>query len=160
MKIFLELATAEDAPVLHIMQKAAFQPLLDKYQDFETSPANESIERLLLRIEHPSGRFYKIIADGELAGGIRVHWRDNRQYWIGPLFVDPSYQGFGIAQEVMKRVEEIFAQAATWELATILEERGNCHLYEKLGYEQTGKTEKLNGKTTLGFFKKEGAARE
>ena len=30
-----------------------------------------------------------------------------------------------------------------WELDTILQETGNCYLYEKMGYYQTGKTEKV-----------------
>lgn len=41
-----------------------------------------------------------------------------------------------------------------WELDTILEEIGNCYLYEKLGYCKTGKIEKINDKLTLVFYKK------
>lgn len=160
MDIFLERAAAEDAAVLHLMQKEAFQPLLDKYQDFETSPANETLERLLLRIEHPSECFLKILEGNKLAGGVRVHWKENNEYWIGPLFIAPVFQGRGIAQKAMKQLEKGFPDAMSWELATILEERGNCYLYEKLGYERTGKAEKLNEKTTLGYFKKEGAAKK
>ena len=75
---------------------------------------------------------------------------------IGPLFIDPAFQGQGIAQKTMRQLERDFPNAESWELATILEEQGNCHLYEKLGYIRTGKTEKLNTGTTLGYFKKRG----
>jgi len=39
-------------------------------------------------------------------------------------------------------------------LDTILEEAGNCHLYEKIGYMKTGKTEVINEKMTLVFYEK------
>ena len=41
-----------------------------------------------------------------------------------------------------------------WELDTILQEAGNCHLYEKMGYRQTGKTTVINDKMTLVFYQK------
>jgi len=41
-----------------------------------------------------------------------------------------------------------------WELDTILEEAGNCYLYEKMGYRKTDKVEKINEKMTLVFYKK------
>lgn len=44
--------------------------------------------------------------------------------------------------------------SANWELDTILQERRNCHLYEKMGYRQTGKTEVINERLTLTFYEK------
>jgi len=41
-----------------------------------------------------------------------------------------------------------------WKLATILEERKNVHLYEKIGYVKTGEEKKLNEHATLVIFKK------
>ena len=41
-----------------------------------------------------------------------------------------------------------------WELDTILQEKGNCYLYEKMGYKATVKTEKINDKMTLVFYEK------
>lgn len=48
----------------------------------------------------------------------------------------------------------MFPQATSWELATILGEAGNCYLYEKMGYNQTGDSKTINDKTTLIFYKK------
>lgn len=42
-----------------------------------------------------------------------------------------------------------------WELETILQEKGNCYLYEKMGYYTTGHTEKINDNMTLVFYKKD-----
>ena len=42
------------------------------------------------------------------------------------MFIHPSYQGKGIAQKVLTLIEEMFPEATSWELATILEEEKNC----------------------------------
>jgi hypothetical protein len=40
-------------------------------------------------------------------------------------------------------------------LDTILQEKDNCYLYEKLGYRQTSKTEIINDKMTIVFYEKD-----
>lgn len=37
---------------------------------------------------------------------------------------------------------------------TILQEKGNLHLYEKMGYVQTGKVEHINEKMDIVFYEK------
>ncbi len=70
------------------------------------------------------------------------------------MFILPTYQGEGIAQKAIFLIEEMFPQAITWELATILEEERNCYLYEKMGYNKTGVKKILNDNTTLIYYKK------
>lgn len=38
----------------------------------------------------------------------------------------------------MREAERLHG-ATGWELSTILQEQGNCHLYEKMGYHRTGR---------------------
>ncbi|MRS08461.1 acetyltransferase [Bacillus anthracis] len=66
MKIILEKATESDAAVLFQMQIDSFNPLLNKYKDYETNPAKESIEKTIFRINNPSSNFYKMIIDSRL----------------------------------------------------------------------------------------------
>ena len=73
---------------------------------------------------------------------------------ISPIFIMEEYRGNGYAQEAIRLAEEIHG-AGNWELDTILQEKGNCYLYEKMGYRQTGKTEVVNDKMTLVFYKKD-----
>lgn len=152
MKIKLEKATATDAATILAMQKRAFHPLLEKYQDHDTNPANETLERVIGRIESPDSFYYKIMVLEKMAGAIRIKQGEGNRFWVSPLFVDPRFQGRGIAGEAMKQAERLHEKARTWELATILEEEGNCRFYEKLGYQATGSIEQLNDKATLGFF--------
>ena len=42
-----------------------------------------------------------------------------------------------------------------WSLDAILEEKGNCYLYEKMGYHKTGKLWKINEKMTIVYYEKQ-----
>lgn len=154
MNMRLEKATDRDSQSIFDIQVKAFIPLLDKYKDYETNPANESIDRIIMRINRPNGGFYKILFDNKFIGAICVFWKEEGQFWISPMFILPTYQGKGIAQKAIYLIEEMFPQATSWELATILEEERNCYLYEKMGYKQTGVSKKLNDSATLIYYKK------
>ena len=72
---------------------------------------------------------------------------------ISLIFILPEYQGQGIAQKAIQLCEELHGNG-NWELETILQEPRNCHLYEKMGYRQTGKTKVINERLTLTFYEK------
>lgn len=44
-EVTLLRANIDNAKELHAMQVKAFKELLEKYQDFDTSPANENVEK-------------------------------------------------------------------------------------------------------------------
>lgn len=151
MEIKLVKAIAGDVLLLHDVQTKAFQPLLEKYLDYETNPANEPINRLFEKIQYSS--FFKIIVDQKCVGGIRIAVK-NKSYWISPIFILPEFQGKGIAQQAIRQVEQLFTKYNIWELQTILQEQGNCYLYEKLGYERTDFEQVVNERMTLVGYKK------
>lgn len=156
MEITLEKATENDVAALFQMQIDSFTPLLNKYKDYETNPANESIEKTILRINNTSSNYYKMIIDSNLVGAICISQKEiPYKFWISPMFIHPNYQGKRIAQRVLILIEEMFPKAQSFELATILEEERNCILYEKMGYKRTEVIKKLNDKTTLIYYKKE-----
>ncbi|PGK33803.1 GNAT family N-acetyltransferase [Bacillus anthracis] len=156
MEITLEKATESDAAVLFQMQIDSFSSLLNKYKDYETNPANESIEKTILRINNPNSKYYKMIIDSKLVGAICISKKELPcKFWISPMFIHPIYQGKGIAQKVLILIEEMFPKTQSFELSTILEEERSCFLYEKMGYKRTEVIKKLNDKTTLIYYKKE-----
>jgi len=154
MEVTLEKANASDAQSLFDIQVNAFSPLLKVYKDYNTNPANETIERMITRINNPLGGVYKIKSDTILVGAISVWWKEETEFWISPMFIQPKYQGQGIAQKAISQIEELFPQAVSWELATIAEEKRNCYLYEKMGFIKTGEIKKINDSTTLIYYKK------
>lgn len=147
---------ANEAEELWEMQIEAFQDLYEKYQDTETSPATEKIDKIILRLEQWFTYYYFIEVDGIKVGAIRVIdvKKPDKPKRISPVFILKQYRNKGYAQTAIKLVEEIHG-SKNWELDTILQEKGNCHLYEKMGYRQTGKTEQINDKLTLVFYRKE-----
>lgn len=154
MNIQLIRATVEDAGQLWEMQVKSFQKLLDKYQDYETSPANEPIDKMIWRLNQEVTYYYFICMDNVKVGAIRViDYHTDRNKRISPLYVLPEYQNRGIAQKAMLICEEMHG-SEKWELDTILQEEGNCYLYEKMGYRKTGKIKKINDKLTLVFYEK------
>ena len=76
------------------------------------------------------------------------------KFIISLLAVLPQYQGQGIAQQALSVIENLHKDVDRWFLDTILQEPGNCHLYEKLGYRRSGKIEIINDKMTLVFYEK------
>lgn len=155
MEIRLLRAEAKDAAELHAMQVESFMELFEKYQDFETSPANEGVERLEFRLMQDFTYYYFICLGAKKAGAIRIIDKkepsENKR--ISPIFVLPEFQGQGIAQKAIRMCEEIHGREG-WELDTILQEQKNCYLYEKMGYKRIGKTVVINDKLTLVLYEK------
>ena len=155
MDLRLIRATIDDAEQIWNMQRKAFSELLERYQDFDTNPGNESLEKVKWRFQFASTYFYLIQADEKIVGAIRVLDRNDGKSnkKIAPIFVLPEYWNKGIAQAAIREAERMHG-SENWELDTILQEKGNCHLYEKMGYRRTGKTEIVNEKLTLVFYEK------
>lgn len=155
MNVTLLKSNLNDAETLWKMQVTAFKDLLDTYQDYGTNPASEKVDRTIERLSMPETYYYFIMCDDNVAGAIRVvDKKDNNiPKRISPLWVMPEYRGKGIAQQAILKAEE-FHGSDNWELSTIKEEKGNCYLYEKMGYKLTGESQIINDKMTLVFYKK------
>lgn len=156
MEVKLIRADVRDAERLWRMQVEAFAEMYERYQDTETSPATEPAERMVERLKQPFTYYYYIQADSVIVGAVRViDMKDpDRSKRISPIFVMPPFRNKGIAQKALLEAERIHG-STDWELDTILQEAGNCHLYEKMGYRRTGKTTAINDKMTLVFYKKD-----
>ena len=154
--IDLKQAKLKDLNTILQMQKEAFAELYEKYHDTETSPATEEYKDILFRFNQPETTYYFITADNIKVGVIRiVDCKDGvTRKRISPIFIMPEYRNRGYAQQAIKEAERIHGKQH-WKLNTILQEKGNCYLYEKLGYHQTGKTEQINDRMTIVFYDKE-----
>ena len=157
MEVKLLRAKIGDAEELHVMQIESFRELLEKYQDFDTNPANESVEKIETRLKQDFTYFYFICIGLQKVGAVRIVDKKEagKNKRISPIFILPEFQGQGIAQKAIRLCEEIHGNEE-WELETILQEQKNCHLYEKMGYRKTGKTKIVNEKLTLVFYEKKG----
>lgn len=155
----LVLATIEDAEILHKSQIEAFIPLYERYHDHATSPAKETLEKIIWKITEQNSEFYIIRFEGENVGGIRIRRHQGEIVlknvsWISPIFVIPSFQNKGIARKTIQKVFELYPETITWRLATIKQEKGNCHLYEKCGFVRVGTEHVINKQMTLIEYEK------
>lgn len=155
MSIELRQAKRDDMQSIWQMQVEAFRGLLETYQDYDLSPAAEGVEKVMARFEQPWTTYFFIVADGVNVGAVRVvDKKDGSRKRISPIFVMPDQRGRGYAQAAILAIEKIYG-ADNWCLDTILQEKGNLHLYEKMGYHQTGRIEHINERMDIVFFEKD-----
>lgn len=144
-----------DIDIVYDIQREAYRPLWEKYHDDDTNPYMESKQDVLRKYTREGTQGYVFYMDGTAVGAVRIsvdpEYRCGRVSALGVL---PRFQGLGIAQTALRAIEEMHGDVVKWKLDTILEEKGNCHLYEKLGYVRTGQTEKVNDRLTLVFYQK------
>lgn len=147
-------ASEEDARLLYTMQLRAFRRLLAAYRDYATNPANEPMTKTLARLREENTAYYVVYEDDAPVGGLRIRVYPERVL-LGPLYILPEKQGRKIMQAALRAIEEMYHDIPVWELETICEEAGNCHLYEKMGYRQTGVRKAVNERMTLVWYRKE-----
>lgn len=154
MSVSLRQATIEDAEIIWKMQVEAFTDLLEKYQDYDISPATESFEKIKGKFEQLWTTYY-FIMNGEIkVGAVCVIKKDDgSRKRISPIWIMKEFRNMGYAQQAFEELEKIYG-ADGWCLDTILQEEGNIHLYEKIGYHQTGKVESINERMDIIFFEK------
>lgn len=104
MEITLVRANIQDAENLWKMQIAAFQDLYAKYQDPETSPATETLEKTMTRLEQPYTYYYYIKVEDCIVGAMRVidHKEDGKYKFLSPIFIMKEFRGRGYAQQAMR----------------------------------------------------------
>lgn len=148
-------AKKEDMETIWKMQLEAFAELLKKYNDYDMSPGAEKFDMVMARFEQPWTTYYFIVANSERVGGIRiVDKKDGSKKRISPIWIMPKFRNKGYAQQAILAAEKIHG-SKNWCLDTILQEKSNCHLYEKLGYHQTGKIEHINENMDIVFYEKD-----
>ena len=144
-----------DIDTVFEIQRTAYKPLYEKYHDDSSNPYMETKETVFRKYSREGTTGYLFILDGTTVGAVRINIDDvNKSGRVSALCVLPQYQGKGIAQKALLEIERLHPNVERWFLDTILEEEGNCHLYEKLGYKKNGKIEIINEKMTLVFYEK------
>ena len=156
-RVKLEEVREDEIQQLYDMQIQSFMPLYEKYHD-EMSPANEPIEKVRAKALSENRKYYFIVKDGARMGAINVgrklHDPEESCFYISPLFVLPKYQNQGIGYVAIQKAFALYPEVRVWKLDTILQESGNCHLYEKCGFVRVGEEHVINEKMTLVDYEK------
>ncbi|MET3658650.1 GNAT family N-acetyltransferase [Sporosarcina psychrophila] len=144
MDITIKRTKEVEAQRLLEIQTEAFAEDLKRYEDYDTNPVNESIERLLRKIE--AFFHYTIWLGDEIIGGADVRDLKENKYRLNRIFLSNEYQNKGLGSKIMELIESEFPSAIEWGLDTPYLNTRNHHFYEKLGYKKVGQhqiTEKL-----------------
>ena len=92
--------------------------------------SRESIEATL---DGEHAEAYRIVADGEVAGGLVLSLDpQERRGELELLFVSPHVHSRGIGQAAWRAVEELHPEVRLWGLVTPYFERRNIHFYVNL----------------------------
>ncbi len=155
MNVELVPVKREDIETVWKMQVEAFSGLLEKYQDYDISPAADTIDKVIARFEQPWSTYYFIVAENAKVGVIRIiDKKDGSRKRISPIWIMSEYRNKGYAGQAIREAEKIYGEN-NWCLDTILQEKGNCHLYEKLGYHQTGQIDKISDLMDIVYYEKD-----
>lgn len=155
MNIQLIKATTSDAEAMQKMQIESFTPHFQHYKDVAKSPVNESLEKMLYRINYEKGSYFKIIVDNIHAGCVWVCIDEPKLYRIGIMYISPEFQCKGVGQKTLAIAESLFPEAESWELDCPADLPLNRHCYEKVGYRLTEETKIINDELTLVFYRKD-----
>ena len=137
-------ATIDMLETIYMIQQKAFSPLLVKYEDYDVNPATESPLIICNKMKSSGTDSYIFRVEDKFVGWVRIINIAPETYKISALSIIPQYQKKGIAQAALKQIENKYPTAKKWVLDTILQEEGNCHLYEKLGYVMVGEPHVIN----------------
>lgn len=149
----LKRCEIEDAKEIFDMQVLAFADLLAKYQDNDTNPGAEELGDTVKRLNDKRTHYFWIVADGQKSGILRIK-KDSGICVIKNIFLKKELRGKGYATQAIKKAEELFDDAVSWELETILEETELCEFYENLGFKRTGKLSEVKPGMTIVYYSK------
>lgn len=158
MNMIVEIipATGNDAESLVSIQKQAFERLYELYHDYG-SPYLRGIDEISQWLDRPNWKVYKILADGELCGGVAFCERNNMPgvYYLARIYILPKLQGNGIASKAILLCEATVMNANCWTLDFPADQIANRRCYEKAGYTDTGeRREQSGGAITLAYMEK------
>lgn len=155
MEVKLKKVEQHELEEVHSLQVASFKSLLEKYQDFETNPAAEPIEKIEFRFSQSFTTYFFIKMKEKKIGAIRIiYHEEGSEIRISPMFIHPDFQNQHLGQKAVLELEKEYQNVDKWTLDTILQEDKLCHFYEKLGYVDTGKREKIRDGMDIIFYEK------
>jgi GNAT superfamily N-acetyltransferase len=84
------------------------------------------------------GDYYKILAAGQIIGGMIVFEKSLRECELGRIFLAPEYQNQGIGVQAFDFLWRTYPLARCWRLDTPAWNLRNRHFYCKVGFTEVG----------------------
>ena len=88
-----------------------------------------------------AGKYYKIVDDLRIIGGIIVFDQEGGHFELGRIFLDPEFQNQGIGTRAFEFLWREFPGAKRWTLGTPEWNLRTRHFYAKVGFAEVGREE-------------------
>ncbi len=161
MSISIRITNPSEAEELSQIQKAAFEPLYEKYHD-EGSPFLRGPEDILRRL-NKLNRHFTILYNDKIVGGVFYRLYGKRspsdeigagEYYLARIYIHPDYQNKGIARDAILLCEKEFPDARFYYVDFPEDMEKNRRCYQSAGYRDTGDRIRMEGAPALAVFKK------
>jgi ribosomal protein S18 acetylase RimI-like enzyme len=149
----MEIHVAEITDALEILslQKFAYLSEAKIYNDYSLPPLTQTVAELAAEFDRKT--ILKAVSGGLIVGSVNGFMVEGCCH-IGRLMVHPALQGRGIGTRLMHAIEEIFADADSWEVFTGELSIRNIRLYKKLGYRVERKERFAGNRFAVVFMRK------
>lgn len=146
----ISIAEIQDCDEIIKLQKLAYQTEAQLYQDWTIPPLTQTSESLQQEFGHIT--ILKAVHAGRIVGSVRAQLIDNVCY-IGRLIAHPDFQKQGIGSALLRKIEQAFYQAKTYELFTGSKSESNIRFYQSHGY-QISHTKNISDRVELIYLSK------
>ncbi len=137
MGLTFEVFTEGDISKLENIMKRAFDEDARIHLGLESGgpPGYDNGDFLRKWYLHEDVTAYTVSKDGVPIGAMALWINENKEHYLGNIFLDPDYQGNGIGTIVWKYVEHKYPDAVKWETETAAFSRRNHVFYvNKCGF--------------------------
>jgi ribosomal protein S18 acetylase RimI-like enzyme len=132
-EIKISKATFGDLDEILKLQKSAFAPEAEFYDNYDIEPMTQTSESI--ETDFKNYLFLKAECNSRIIGSVKA--RETGEFcWIGRLAVDPDFQNRGVGRKLMTEIEESFPHSKLYLLCTGCKSIENLGLYESLGYKR------------------------
>lgn len=110
MQVELKLAKQTEAAEILTLQKIAFRDMLQRYQDYDTSPANQTLEQMQQRCSQKDRKYYFIDVNDIHVGVLSVTDRKGGSLKrLSPIFVLPQFRVMDMLRKQFARLKRSMA---------------------------------------------------
>lgn len=131
-------AKTEDAKALALVSWRAFDHDVHYGASGPGGPPGYKSDRWQSKMMR-MGKYYKILSDEHIIGGIIIFPKKRGHYELGRIFIDPEFQNQGIGTQAFKFIWQEFPLSRKWTLDTPVWNLRNRHFYKKRGFVEVGK---------------------
>ncbi len=133
-------ARADEAQRIHEILLEAFAPYRYQYTPEAYYATVLSPQKITTRIHSPDMQVFVVVDVNKIVGTLSVR-KEGKQLHFQSMTVDPSYQRRGVGRYILEEIEQYAkgTNCRTLLLETYAPLKKAIYLYEKFGFQRTGK---------------------